>query len=88
MKKRWQVKHISDDQVRHACAESRRRSGVATGEVLMDMTGAPMKVVLRKLEQCCDRRLVESGVSVWCCWWIGPEPSDSAQDNSMEVTYD
>lgn len=68
--KRGQVKHISDHDVKLACALAHAGPG-RTLENLMRITGAPWKVAYRKIEQCYERGLVEIGVSVATAWWIG-----------------
>lgn len=79
--KPWQIKHIPDAMCRRASKLGRQRYAVGealgvafpsrTVEALMDLTGAPEKVCLGKLEQMVDRELMEYGVSLGTAWWIG-----------------
>ena len=81
MKKQWQVKHISDEDGKRAAelAWKRRREMAARGRygpephrtphVLAELTGAPLKVCYRKIEQLCDRGLMNYGVSIDGSWW-------------------
>ena len=75
--KKWQVKHISDEQVKEACEMSRKYTSDTepylcfTLNCLVKITGAPEKVCFAKLGQCADRGLVNYGVSLRTCWWEG-----------------
>ena len=68
-----QVKHISDETVKRACElyNQNRFTGKFVNDWLAELTGAPLKVADRKLEQCSNRGLVNYGVSLRTCWWEG-----------------
>ena len=70
-RKRWQMKHIADEDCRRAAALASHRSDL-TVEVLAEITGAPQKVCYRKIEQMVARGLMNYGTSPASAWWEGP----------------
>lgn len=74
-----QVKDITDEQVREACVAAHSKSVVKSEGVtftldwLAAITGLPVRVCYRKLEQCDRRGLVNYGVSLRSCWWEGDD---------------
>ena len=78
MSKKFQVKGITDEMVREACyrykallGRTLKLPGKFVTDHLMEISGYPEKVCDAKLEQCSKRRLIEYGVSIRTCWWIG-----------------
>jgi len=72
MNKTWQIKHISDEQCMDAARFS-RDSEIGEGctlDYLVEITGAPMKVCLGKLEAMISKGKMDCGVSVRTAWWV------------------
>ncbi len=68
---------ISDERVVSACVVSRGFRLRPSLEVLVDMTGAPVKVALRAMERAASRGLIDWGVSIrWA--WPTPEGDELA----------
>ena len=72
---KWKRSDIKDEQVMEACNEYHNTPYIRGGknenvvDILMRMTGAPLKVVYAKLYHCADRDLIDYGVSVRGAWW-------------------
>ncbi len=94
MTKSIQVKHISDDDCRRAAriAWTRRKlfhdvrqwygpQPYTTPDVLAEITGAPLKVCYRKLEQMNDRGLMDYGINIEGTWWNEDLATYSADDD-------
>ena len=91
--KRWQVKHISDETCRRAAriAWTRRHIFSARGRygphphrtpaVLAEITGAPLKVCVRKIEKMSDAGHMDWGVSVDGAWWTEDLPTYGSADD-------
>ena len=60
-----QVKDITDKQCHQATLNGRR-----TLDNLVQLTGAPCKVALRKLERMVEQGKMDYGTSVASAWWL------------------
>ena len=70
MKKKHQVKHITDDMVKKAC-NMPSSPDLDVVDCLIKISGCPYKVCLAKLYQCDRRGLIEYGIGIHRCWWTG-----------------
>lgn len=64
-----QVKDIPDVTVLRAVSDSNMGGyDISSFMMLLNRTGAPPKVVLRKMEKLAGKGLIEYGTSINCCW--------------------
>ena len=79
MSERWQLKHITPEQCREAARRAFTGTSGSTLHHLMEITGAPEKVCLRKLESLLDGVRMECSVSARWAWWVADEGSLSRE---------
>lgn len=74
---------ITDEQVIQACVDFHDVYGAHTlpGDLLMERTGAPMKVVVAAMERACWHGLIDYGVSVWSAF-----PTDQGRATVVAIS--